>query len=253
MTPSEYEMRVGEYFRRLGYAIRHTPASNDYGIDVFATKGTERLAVQAKMYGSSARRVNRDVVMHLHGAKDYFDCNRAVIVTDGIMMDDAAMVARKLGIDVLTLPPDQLPPSPAFSRISDKTVFDAIWEQHVMPLVGLVMRNSQGGSNTLLRVDWAGVERITENDRHQHLPIDIFRKVVAELLSRGEVSRDFINQLFLKRASSGIVLILSQVPIFECVSNPIRLKLRATAHQQLSDWGFPLASQQGDTSPRAKK
>src|SRR4051812_7647030 len=103
MTPSEYERRVAEHFRRRGYAVRTTPASNDYGVDVFATKGAERLAVQAKMYGDSARPVNRDVVLHLHGAKDFFDCTAAVIVTDGTLTDDAAAVARKLRIDVLTL------------------------------------------------------------------------------------------------------------------------------------------------------
>jgi hypothetical protein len=109
MTPSEYELRVAEYFRLRGYAVRCTPASNDYGVDAFAEKGMERLAVQAKMYGDGSRLVNRDVVMHLYGAKDYFDCTAAVIVTDGILMDDAAAVARKLRVEVLTLEPDQLP------------------------------------------------------------------------------------------------------------------------------------------------
>ena len=38
MTPADYEHLVGEYFRRLGYRVTVTPASNDHGIDIIATK-----------------------------------------------------------------------------------------------------------------------------------------------------------------------------------------------------------------------
>ena len=38
MTPADYERLVGEYFRRVGYRVTVTPASNDYGIDIIATK-----------------------------------------------------------------------------------------------------------------------------------------------------------------------------------------------------------------------
>lgn len=38
MTPADYEHLVGEHFRRLGYHVTVTPDSNDYGIDIIATK-----------------------------------------------------------------------------------------------------------------------------------------------------------------------------------------------------------------------
>lgn len=53
MTPADYEHLVGEYFRRLGYRVTVTPASNDYGIDIIATRGNEKIAIQAKMYGGT--------------------------------------------------------------------------------------------------------------------------------------------------------------------------------------------------------
>lgn len=53
MTPADYEHLVGEYFRRLGYRVTVTPASNDHGIDIIATRGNEKIAIQAKMYGGT--------------------------------------------------------------------------------------------------------------------------------------------------------------------------------------------------------
>ena len=46
-----------EYYRSKGYKAEVTPYSGDYGVDVFAVKGKEKIAVQAKMYGSSSRKV----------------------------------------------------------------------------------------------------------------------------------------------------------------------------------------------------
>ena len=70
---------------KVVYIGKATSYSNDYGVDVFATKGKEKIAVQAKMYGGGTRKINRQMVMELHGAKDYFDCTKAIIGTDGIM------------------------------------------------------------------------------------------------------------------------------------------------------------------------
>lgn len=58
MTPYEFENLVCEYYRSKGYKAEVTPYSGDYGVDVFAVKGKEKIAVQAKMYGSSSRKVN---------------------------------------------------------------------------------------------------------------------------------------------------------------------------------------------------
>jgi hypothetical protein len=235
MTPFQYEQHVAEHFRLQGYTVQSTALSNDYGVDVFADRGAERLAVQVKMYGKTSRRINRDVIMRLHGAKDYFDCTRAMLVTDGTLMDDAAAVAKKLLIEVLVFQPTELPVPPTRAMVpsADREAFDSLWERYVIPLAGLVLQNSRGGTNTILRVDWSGIERTTENGRTQHISIDIFKKAVAELLLRGCVRRDYINQMYPQRASSGILLILSQVPFFEMVEKPLSLKLRATAGAEI--------------------
>ena len=66
MNPRQFEELVCEYFRKQGYEAKTTSYSGDYGIDVFATKGKEKIAVQVKMYGDSTRKINRQMVMELY-------------------------------------------------------------------------------------------------------------------------------------------------------------------------------------------
>jgi restriction endonuclease len=235
VTPLVYEQMVAEHFRQQGYSVELTPRSNDYGVDAFARRENQKLALQAKMYGG-VRKVNREMVMQLHGAKDYFDCTEAVIITDGEVTQSARQVAEKLGINILSFPVegplplrDLRPPimAPRSAESCRKVpTFDEVWERYVMPLAGRTLVGPRGRANTLLTVDWLGVTRLTSNERPQFIGIEVFRQAVARLVERGCVTRDEINEDYAKRASSGVVLILSQVPFFEHLSDPSRLVLR---------------------------
>lgn len=44
MTPEEYEHYVAQSFKEMGYETVVTSFSNDYGVDVFAIKGDEKIA-----------------------------------------------------------------------------------------------------------------------------------------------------------------------------------------------------------------
>ncbi|MSR98488.1 restriction endonuclease [Arthrobacter sp. BL-252-APC-1A] len=174
MTPAEYESQIAAYFAHRGYRTQQTEISGDYGVDVFAENADERLAIQVKMYGT-ARRVNRQMVMELHGAKDYFDCDRAVIATDGELLPDAREVAAKLGIQVLTVPAVMSnlsatdanyvslgsasgePNSDSSLSGGEALSFDQIWTHHVMPLAGQLLRGKGDRTNIIEKVDWAGV------------------------------------------------------------------------------------------------
>lgn len=94
MTPKEYEQYIASIFQNQGYKTLVTPYSNDWCIDVIAIKGKEKIAIQAKMYGNK-RKVNRAAIMQLYGAMAYQDCTKAVIATDGELLDDAISVAKK--------------------------------------------------------------------------------------------------------------------------------------------------------------
>lgn len=221
MNPKQFEELVCEHFRKKGYEAKTTTYINDYGVDVFAIKGKERIAIQAKMYGSG-RKINRQMVMELHGAKDYFDCTKAVIATDGSFLADALEVAKKLKIEILYIVSSQ--PLPIKKLSTAGKTFEAIWEKYIIPLQGKTLIRENGESNQILKANWSEIERLTSNGNKGRIKIEIFKQAVNKLLQDGSITRDYINQNYVGRASSGIILILSQVPFFQLTDKPTGLK-----------------------------
>lgn len=240
MTPKGYENYVCEYFKKLGYDAETTPYSGDYGVDVFAEKGNEKIAIQAKMYGNN-RKVNRQMILELHGSKDYFNCTKAVLATNGEVMPDAIEVAKKLKIELLYInePADlkreytnqsSICQGIKGQKIRENAVesitldnyeysFDNIWEKYIMPLKGMTLTNSRG-TNLFTDVNWAEVTRITSNKKYGTIGIEPFKTAVEVLLREGSITREYIDHNYEKRASSGIILILSQVPFFRLEEKP---------------------------------
>ena len=233
MSPKEFEEVVAEYFKTQGYEITLTPYSGDWGIDVIATKGKEKLAVQAKMYGSSNRKVNREAMMQLYGAMAYQNCTNAVMITDGEVMEDALKVAEKLGIEIKYLNGI----SSQKEKIKKKEVhidykqspvnimpFSEVWEKYIIPLEGKVLKDNKK-ENTIVKVDWGGITRITSNGKKGKISIEDFKKAYGLLERQGSVERKEINQNT-HYCSSGIVLILSQVPFIGIHENPTTIYIK---------------------------
>lgn len=221
MLPEQYEKYAAEYFEKDGYQVELTSFTNDYGVDIFVTKNSIKYAVQVKMFGNTARKINRKMVMELHGSKDYFDCNYAIIVTDGEIIQDAKEVAEKLNIEVIYLPAD----THINVNNENEINFDMIWQKYIIPLQGKTLFRENGEKNVITKVDWGGIERITSNQKTQKIDIEIFKQTINHLLRYGCITRKKINEEYSKRASSGIVLILSQVPFIELdLNRPMSLK-----------------------------
>lgn len=86
------------------------------------------------------------------------------------------------------------------------------------------MTRKSGETNQIIKSDWSGIERKTSNGNNGKIKIEIFKQAVNRLLTDGSITRDYINQNYVGRASSGIILILSQVPFFNLTEKPIGLK-----------------------------
>lgn len=226
MNPRQFEEFVCEHFRQQGYKTELTTYSNDYGIDGFAIKGKQKIAIQSKMYGHTTRKINRQMVMELHGAKDFFDCTKAVIATDGIFLQDALVVAEKLKIEILYLNEIQKSTSTSITTTKNKSnkTFEQIWEDYIIPLQGKTLTRKNGETNQIIKADWSGIERKTSNGNNGKIKIEIFKQAVNRLLTDGSITRDYINQNYVGRASSGIILVLSQVPFFKLTDKPTGLK-----------------------------
>lgn len=64
------------------------------------------------------------------------------------------------------------------------------------------------------------------NDDERRIPIESFRWAIETILEYGSVTRQEINEQYAGRASSGIQLVLAEVPYFEVVGRPSTIRLR---------------------------
>ena len=221
-TPIEFENFVGRYFQQKGYRMTNTPVSGDYGVDLFVENDLHKLAIQVKMYGGTTGKVNRKCIMELYGAKAYFDCNEAILVTNGDVLVDALEVANKLKIEILNL---------AFTCTTEASEvnlnsFESIWKNYIFPLKNKELTREDGKKNIIVDVNWGGIKRLTSNSKLNTIDIEIFREAYKILTQHGSISMDYINQNYPGRASSGVILILSQLPFLELRRNPVSLYLR---------------------------
>ena len=221
MTSQEYERSVADEFRRRGYQVEPLPDSVDWGAEFFATLDSERLAVRAKRVGPNSRPLSQALVLALEGARRYFDCSGATLVSNGQMSADAHKAAAKLGVGLESWEGGG---GAAQAAVVD---FDHLWNEHILPLEGttLAVSGGKGGAYQIIRVDDSGIERVSSRGHSGFLPIELFRGIVRRLLRVGQVSRDEIHALCGGGASSGIAQILAQVPYFEYVDHPARLRV----------------------------
>jgi hypothetical protein len=218
MRPEQYEHHVAAVLRSEGWQTTVTRRSRDMGVDVVAERTGQRMAVQVKLYGASSTKVNAEHVMCLHGAAAYADCDRAMLATDGTLSSEAMAVAEKLGIEVRRVPAIDDPSGGFVSSSADGLSFDRIWERYVEPLAGRELIRSAGKTMQILEVDGSGIRRVTTGGTTQRIAIGTFRWVIDRLLAGEIVTRQEIHDRNARQVSSGVMLILSNVPLFELVT-----------------------------------
>lgn len=103
----EYEVYVADLLRRQGFRdIEFTAKTGDYGVDLLATHGRHRYAVQCKYYTGS---VGGFAVQEAVAGMAYYGCERALVVTNSVLTKNAHALAKANGVDVLEgIDPDSL-------------------------------------------------------------------------------------------------------------------------------------------------
>ena len=97
-TPCEFEEVVSQYFQSKGFLCERNGGAYDKGVDIIASKDNHKIAIQVKMY--KERSVNYKTIMYLYAGKKIFDCQKGILITSGLVHENAKNVARKLGIEI---------------------------------------------------------------------------------------------------------------------------------------------------------
>jgi HJR/Mrr/RecB family endonuclease len=97
MDPYNFELLVGMIYQAQGYAVTETPKSGDQGADVFIEMAGERVVIQTKLYGPE-RTVGNDAVREVIAAKDFFRCQKAIVVTNRSFTRSAKELAQRTNV-----------------------------------------------------------------------------------------------------------------------------------------------------------
>ena len=103
--------------------------------------------------------------------------------------------------------------------------FYTLWEDYIKPLEGSQISTITGKRSSLLKVSNDGIERQSSNAKVSHIEIEIFKKVYLILIEKRSISRDEINYLYPKRASSFIAAVFSKVDFIDYAGRPAKLSI----------------------------
>lgn len=90
MTGEEFELFLGELFKKRGFKITYTSTSGDYGADLILRDGDEKIAVQAKRYSG---KVGVKAVQEIIGAVKMYEAEDAWVVTNSYFTKQAIKLA----------------------------------------------------------------------------------------------------------------------------------------------------------------
>lgn len=90
MTGKTFEKLVVSVFNALGYNTQTTKDSGDQGVDVIATKGNIKIAIQTKCYSQA---VGNHSVMEVVAGGKYYSTNRAMVITNNYFTKSARELA----------------------------------------------------------------------------------------------------------------------------------------------------------------
>jgi len=94
----DFEIFLSELFKKLGYDVKMTKASHDYGADLLISKNKKTSIVQAKCYSKA---VGIKAIQEIVGAKKHYKAEDAIAVTNNIFSKNAEILALENDVKLL--------------------------------------------------------------------------------------------------------------------------------------------------------
>lgn len=94
----QFENYIANLLKKLGYSnVKVTSGSGDYGVDVLASKAGIRYAFQCKLYRNP---VGVKAVQEVVSGKIYYNCDKAVVITNNYFTSAAQKLANATGVEL---------------------------------------------------------------------------------------------------------------------------------------------------------
>lgn len=216
----QFEFLAGEYLKKEGFRTEVTQGSADWGVDVFAEKDGVKYVVQAKMYGDCKTKINRSMMMELYGVMHYFDCQGAILIYNGGIMDDAKQVAEKLGIQLVYLDQHQLEQLlPETDTNVPDDVFSIIWDE-IRQLEGQTIHKSSDTFYHILKVTDGDITYTNRGGKRHRESADLFRRITSRIWSLGCIEQCQMRGEYGTKASAFITTVFANIPSCKVSPNP---------------------------------
>ena len=103
--------------------------------------------------------------------------------------------------------------------VSIDSVIDIIYDECILNLKGKTLTNTQG-TNKIIEVNQDEVKRITINNKLNRIKSQTIKEALRIVIEKKSVTRTEIYDTFHLRNSSGIVLILAEIPFIRKIDQP---------------------------------
>lgn len=103
--------------------------------------------------------------------------------------------------------------------VSIDRVINTIYDKCILNLKGKTLTNTQG-TNKIIEVNQVEVKRITINNKVNRIKSQTIKEALRIVIEKKSVTRKEIYDTFLRRNSSGIVLILAEIPFIRKIDQP---------------------------------
>ena len=144
MSGKEFEEFLSAHFKKMGYSVKLTPASNDYGCDLIIKNNDTKTVVQAKRYKT---KVGIKAVQEIIAAVNFYNANNSMVVTNNYYTNNAKALAKSSNVELWDR--DKLIDvmSKADARVEAKKISDESPDTEKCPRCNspLVLRNSRRG------------------------------------------------------------------------------------------------------------
>jgi restriction system protein len=95
----EFEELLEIIFVSKGYKVIKTQKSHDYGADLIINKNGVSFAIQCKLYFKHS--VGNSAIQEASSAKDYYNTDYAIVITNSNFSKPATILAKKIGVRLI--------------------------------------------------------------------------------------------------------------------------------------------------------
>ena len=96
---TDFEKVIAYLFSKMHFKVKLTPVSGDYGADLIVAKWHIKIAIQCKLY--YGHNVGNKAVNEVYGAKSYYGCDEAMVITNSYYTKNAKELATSVNVVLL--------------------------------------------------------------------------------------------------------------------------------------------------------